>query len=460
VISNIPTSNEPPSRDVIWRDTLTQFSCLWAAASLFHTASGREWTGLWQVNLAAGWVLLQPGRLVPLAVLAGLQAATTVAKAPFVANHLLLTALLNVALLGAMAIAVVRRRQTPPPQAVMTLWAPAVRGSVIVFYGFVVFHKLNGDFFNAAVSCAGDFYRAQLERMPFLPRALLAEAASIPLTIGFEAAIPLLLLWRRTRHLGAFVGIAFHWLLALNPKDGFYNFSSMLIAVFYLFASDALAGRADARIDRRIRLAARWFVAVVVVLIGLDVSGAARRAGVPDPFFVLWVAYSTTMLIGAVLAMRGRWTRAADTASTFALTSPAMALLPVVVFVNGLSPYAGLKTETSWAMFSNLRTEGGRSNHWIVPAGVQLFDYQRDLVVLVSSSDRGLQSLAEQGYAIPYFEVRRKPDVSIEYIRNGQRQRYERVADDPAYPGPIPWLLRKGLSFRPIAPGEEQPCVH
>ena len=52
-------------------------------------------------------------------------------------------------------------------------------------------------------------------------------------------------------------------------------------------------------------------------------------------------------------------------------------LLPVLVVLNGSSPYLGLKTETSFAMFSNLRTIGGLSNHLLVGAGVQVFDYQK-----------------------------------------------------------------------------------
>ena len=47
------------------------------------------------------------------------------------------------------------------------------------------------------------------------------------------------------------------------------------------------------------------------------------------------------------------------------------AALLVATVTNGLGPYLGYKTVATWAMFSNLHTEGGRSNHWLLPASWQ-----------------------------------------------------------------------------------------
>jgi hypothetical protein len=123
-------------------------------------------------------------------------------------------------------------------------------------------------------------------------------------------------------------------------------------------------------------------------------------------------------------------------------------------------PYAGLKTETSWSMFSNLRTEGGWSNHYVVPASTQWFDYQRDLVQVTSSSDRFLQALADRNQQIPYFEIRRRSDAAISYVRDGVSYRFARVSDDPAFGSRPTWLLRKLLMFRPVDRLTGQTCVH
>jgi hypothetical protein len=40
--------------------------------------------------------------------------------------------------------------------------------------------------------------------------------------------------------------------------------------------------------------------------------------------------------------------------------------------LNGVTPYLGLKFRMSFAMFSNLRADDARWNHWLVPRGVQL----------------------------------------------------------------------------------------
>jgi hypothetical protein len=55
-------------------------------------------------------------------------------------------------------------------------------------------------------------------------------------------------------------------------------------------------------------------------------------------------------------------------------------------------------------MYSNLRTEGGTSNHLVLPSALQVFGQERDLVTIVSSSDRVLALLARrQWYGSNYF---------------------------------------------------------
>ena len=50
-----------------------------------------------------------------------------------------------------------------------------------------------------------------------------------------------------------------------------------------------------------------------------------------------------------------------------------------LAFAVGLAPHVGLKNVQSYAMFSNLHTGRGASNHLFVPASWQVFDYQKDL---------------------------------------------------------------------------------
>ena len=62
---------------------------------------------------------------------------------------------------------------------------------------------------------------------------------------------------------------------------------------------------------------------------------------------------------------------------------------PLVLFLSCLSPYIGLKTESSIAMFSNLHTEGGLTNHLLFDKPPYLFDYQKDVVEIVGNVEPG-----------------------------------------------------------------------
>jgi len=331
---------------------------------------------------------------------------------------------------------------------------------LIVLYFFVVFHKLNADFFDPVVSCGVTFYAAQLARLPWLPASPLFHVGSIYTTIVIEAAIPLMLCFARTRNFGILVGMLFHYVVAMNPISGFYNFSAMLFAMFALFAPHRLMsqppiGSRAFRIGAVAVAAASGAIAVLVRML--------PRTAPPqlDLFLVVWDVYGAALIVAFAAHMwRTRHAVGRPTARLFAMPAQALLVLPLAVFLNGVMPYLGLKTETSWAMFSNLRTEGDRSNHWLIPASSQVFDFQRELVQVTSSSDGSLQWVAKRHQLVPYFEVRRRPAASVSYVRDGVEVRFARVSDDPRFSGEIPLALRKLLWFRPIDPDEHERCRH
>ena len=69
-------------------------------------------------------------------------------------------------------------------------FAPAVRIELLVLYGFAVLHKLNKDFLDPEVSCAGHMLRTLADLLPFLPTAQWASLLSIWITLTIEACIP------------------------------------------------------------------------------------------------------------------------------------------------------------------------------------------------------------------------------------------------------------------------------
>jgi hypothetical protein len=139
--------------------------------------------------------------------------------------------------------------------------------------------------------------------------------------------------------------------------------------------------------------------------------------------------------------------------------------MPLIIMLNGTSPYLGLKTENSFAMFSNLRTEGGVSNHLIVPVEAQIFDFQKYVVEISSSTDTVLQRMASEGKAMVLFEFQNylnanSPDT-VAYMVNGRPGIFlERDVSTHAALGKNPYILRKVLKFRSFSPGGPQECSH
>ena len=144
------------------------------------------------------------------------------------------------------------------------------------------------------------------------------------------------------------------------------------------------------------------------------------------------------------------------------------ACLVGLLIANGFSPYLGLKTESSFAMFSNIRTEGGRSNHLFIP-NYQLFDYQKTLVEVVESTDSRLDRARETNRVLPYYELMRRMqrlrnagiEARVTYrTQDGQSHSLSTTTDTAELRNEPPFLVRKFLTFRPVETEEVVPCGH
>jgi hypothetical protein len=143
-------------------------------------------------------------------------------------------------------------------------------------------------------------------------------------------------------------------------------------------------------------------------------------------------------------------------------------IFPVLVFVNGAGPYVGLKTESSFSMFSNLRTAGERSNHLLVRRPLQLLVEGTDLVEIISTSDRELTRVRDGHNLIPWMElcsyiqekVRRGDTFDLTIRRNGVFGSYPSVgAYREVFVYPSGWV-RKWTWFRTVNTDPVCPCLH
>ncbi|MDP9022350.1 MAG: HTTM domain-containing protein [Actinomycetota bacterium] len=269
------------------------FSVMWAIAVLFHIFSGPmrfeafpEPTALGVNLLALGGVAVavlfrsRDPRLFVL--LAALQLSSVWLETPRLGNHWLVGGFVSLAVLASAASVWCRDRRLTAAELFHT-FAPAARWILLVFYAFAAFAKLNQDFLDPAVSCATFF--AQESLAVFGLDHLVAGGVSravIAGTILVELAVPVMLVVRRTRTVGVVLAVGFHTLLAADLAHPFFDFSSLLLALFVLLLPPGFAGwlrskvTARGRAGRLLEAGAHLMIVVVAVLL-LAALGPTNR---------------------------------------------------------------------------------------------------------------------------------------------------------------------------------------
>jgi hypothetical protein len=466
------------------------FAGLWGWVLLMHLATFDKWQhsplGWAIVALAVGLVSF-PRSLPLLAAAVGVEALYMFQCLPETANHIVFEGLVCAAWAGAIGVFIVRRlRRGVPLRRVLSLTAgephplersrgPLALGLLLVYW-ISVLHKLNYDFVNPDTSCASYMYRRVSEALPFFPGAIWAEHLAIWGTLLAEAALPVLLMWRRTWQLGLIAALSFHLMLGFDPTPGIYSFTGLLFALFTLVLPDAFVNAAVRRLDAAVERHPRPLFAVrmvgLVVMIGILAYGATRSDRwsfhAAFYFFLAWASVVITGYLVTLFGMAPPTERSAAQPARARASVPVwLWALPCVVLLNGLSPYLGLRTQLSFSMFSNLRTEGGVSNHLFMPRLVSLGNYQEDLVEIVDTSDADLVEYPKHQLLLPYFEFRRLvsglDDISVTYLRSGVRHTFECVAgscNDAELAQPYSRLMGRLLYFRPVDKGPQMLCRH
>ena len=458
-------------------DALPLFSVMWALAAIWHLL-GNPLTAssLTQLLLVAGAgaVLWRPGQVGPLALLAVAGVVTMWSEAPQLGNHWLLAALVDLALLLAVGVGIARRRWDNATD-LAERFLPVARLCLLGFYFFASFAKLNSAFFDRSVSCATFYFNEStasigLEALPLRETAGL-EWAVIVGTAAIELAIPWLLLFRRTRHVGVVVALGFHALLAIDRTHQFFDFSSVLAALFVLFLPPTFGvwvaervGSVRARLLLRHEGAPRLVhlgLVAVAVLAGLLV---AFNALTPRRLLLLgwlpWQVFAVGLFVAVVRYLRQR--PSTPDRQALRVGHVVFLLLPLVVVFNGLTPYLELKTGFGWNMYSNLRTVDGDTNHYVVPKTVPLTDIQADLVVILDTDDPALRRYRDDDLSLTWLQLRaylsEHPDVAIRYRRGLVTTSLLHASDDPELVEPIPLWQEKLQLFRAVSEREPERC--
>lgn len=455
---------------------LRLFTMTWAVAALFHLAgnprpafatggAARSAVAV-ALGVAAVWVLFAPGSRRRRLVLCTLIPVSACVEAPIVGNHWVLATAVSAALLVADGLAA-RRGGTDT----WRLFAPSARCVLLVAYVFAAFAKLNGDFFDPAVSCAV-FYQDQLVSSWGLGVLSVEGAFEAGRVVAVGAAltelsVPVLLLLRRTRRLGVLVAVSFHGVLALDLSQHFWDFTAVLFACFLLFLDDeqlvALRRQAHGLAGSVRPAVVRLMTTSGLLLALLATLGGASASDTPWAVLGLLAGHLAWLTLGVAatvaVGLATLRTSPAPDAHVARLPHPVLALVPALVLLNGLTPYLELKTGFGWNMYSNLRTVDGQTNHLVLGRTLPLTDLQSDTVEILTTSDPELDDMVGSQYVLVATEFEEyldtHPGVTLTYRRDGRVR--EHPGDvDIASPSQV---SRRLQAFRPIDVSGSERCV-
>lgn len=465
-------------------DALAVFSVLWALAALLHvlgpsgaiagvlsepTAVGISQLG---VSIAALLVLLAPRSTPNLVLLAVLGPISAWFEAPILGNHWLLAAFVDLGILAAVVSARHRRVHRDrgfERERVAAAALPIARWSLVGFYSFAAFSKLNSGFFDTTVGC-GTFYFDELARSLGLSTPIAVGqggwARLVPfLVAGTELAIPVLLLVRRTRNIGVLVGLVFHSVIALDQIHLFSDFSSVLVALFWLFLPPAFSTELIGRLKALpapaglvLRGTASGAVAALLVSVW---TNRAQRFSL-DGRMWLWLVLDAAVLWLVVAFFRSHGRERLEHPLSLGEVPRWSLLIPLLVILNGLTPYVELKTAYSWNMYANLRTAGGESNHLLIRRTFALNPAASEPVRILGTNDPVLGMYRDLGYDLPLLSLRaylsENPSVSLRYLRGGVERDLTRASDEPELVRPISSAERRLFALRAVDQQDPPRC--
>lgn len=467
-------------------DGLVTFSIMWALALIFSVASHYENltldNGLRIAVIEYGVigiciaVLLAPRHLGLLMALAGAMAFQYAYRLPVASNNQTIAFFMNLAIVTVLGMTWLRRsdRVAARDDAYEKLRIVA-RYLLAVMYFYGIFHKINTDFIDPNASCAVALYKP-LVGLFGLEDNLIGRYGSIASTFILEAITLICLFWRRYFAIGLILGLVFHYVIPISAYSWYMDFSSLVFALyvlsvprevsiaFYARSAELLRSFTTLRASR-----AAILLLVALLLTAIALSTALRASSAPFEVTEMMAWHSSWIVIWAVVGGVGMvvlcWA-ALESLPYQPVALPRQSawlyLIPATLFLTCLSPYLGLKTESSIAMFSNLHTEGGTTNHLLFTKPVYMAPYQRDVALLEGSSHRSTQELVNRRLGVVRFELERRMRNNREdwftFTMNGRR--YERVTAATFPLERYDLLERRLLIFKPVDYTRPKACTH
>lgn len=382
--------------------------------------------------------------LICLSVLNVLQLALAF---PNTTNHSTILGFTNLLILAVIVHTWLKTKRLEPGYLVRGF--PALRLAFLIMYGSAAISKINSDFlFNLEFSCATQLAE---EELYWLPVAFDFESmVFLPFIVaGAELLVFILPMFQKTRFAGIILAVAFHTSLSLTADSKGPGFTLVLFSLLGLFLTKSSAKSAHDIFGTVIQNCKKFlepwllnFAWVSFLLIQANISFIEGWQGFG------WWRWGGTLVVNIIwgtLLVFVVWKFKDERLEqrVVGFFGPMSIAVIAIVILNSAGPYLGGKTMSSMTMYSNLRVEGGESNHFIFPR-IPAHTSQDDIVTVIRAVDPKLKRIIEQDAKITMHELVRtlskNPDQPIEYEFRGKRtllrhanEKPELVAYDPLW---------------------------
>lgn len=226
------------------------FAWLWAMSLIWHYMRPYHlypvgWADL-PVIIGSILVLVRPHNCYFLLATAVSMVVVYLTTLPLPSNHWMMAFLVNTALCSSFFWLAGRRKSlSVNADDWLTEFRPLVCALVILLYLLASLHKLNAGYFFSDHSFALRLYRDILnglhvsEIAHLLPQDEGFLAVLPHISVVVELAIPVLLIFRRTRAIAILIGFSFHSFLSLKEYPPGTDFPTLLGAAYVLFLPNA-----------------------------------------------------------------------------------------------------------------------------------------------------------------------------------------------------------------------------
>ncbi|MEO0820815.1 MAG: thiol-disulfide oxidoreductase [Pseudomonadota bacterium] len=397
-------------------------------------------------------------------------AAAYMINAPIASNNQTTAFFVSVVLLIGAVVALVQNRgsgESWRDEIFRTISGPG-RYLLAIMYFYGIYHKINVDFLDADVSCAVVLYELLAVDIG-LENWWLGQQSAIYSTFIIEAIAMILLFSPRYKRIGMLVGIPFHIIIGWTGYAYYKDFSTIVLVMYAMFMPREAFTAAFRDLSDRVGgpVIAAWLgrIALAAVFVGYLLLAGAHRGGaelVPTHEEFVWLFTLYGFVFYAFAVAYTPWHPSQDEAPV--VIRPAwLAIIPILFFLNGLSPYLGLKTEASIAMYSNLHTEDGQTNHLLHGQLPIAAGYQNDVVHPISSNAEWFDNtFIGGGLSLVRFEFDRilslHPDLVVTFRHEGveksSAEGWVNSYDNASF------IERGFLTFKPIDYARPKVCTH